>query len=186
MRRPRCAIGTSPRRITWKGGATCGRSTAPRRSCSLSSCRSIVGARRTRSSASLPPGRGARRMTRCAITGRRSRRPPGQDFEKFWRRSVHNGLIEGTALPPKTVKASGAIPPGSRAAPGQGRARDPFRAGSRRLRRTLREQRLAAGAAQAADEAHVGQRGHDRAGRRPSAWASRTRTSSKSATATGR
>jgi MoCo/4Fe-4S cofactor protein with predicted Tat translocation signal len=39
----------------------------------------------------------------------------GQDFEKFWRRSVHNGLIEGTALPPRTPKASGTIPPASAA-----------------------------------------------------------------------
>jgi MoCo/4Fe-4S cofactor protein with predicted Tat translocation signal len=44
----------------------------------------------------------------------------GQDFEKFWRRSVHNGLIEGTALPPKTVKASGTIPPTAAPPPGKG------------------------------------------------------------------
>ena len=54
----------------------------------------------------------------------------GQDFEKFWRRSVHNGLIEGTALPPKTVKAAGADSAACRRRP---RAR----AGSRStLRRT--------------------------------------------------
>ena len=35
----------------------------------------------------------------------------GQAFDKFWRRSVHDGLIAGTALPPKTVKAAGSIPP---------------------------------------------------------------------------
>ena len=35
----------------------------------------------------------------------------GQVFDKFWRRSVHDGLIAGTALPPKTVKAAGSIPP---------------------------------------------------------------------------
>jgi len=35
----------------------------------------------------------------------------GQDFEKFWRKSVHDGVIAGTALPPKAVKAKGAVPP---------------------------------------------------------------------------
>ncbi|HVZ17717.1 MAG TPA: 4Fe-4S dicluster domain-containing protein, partial [Terriglobales bacterium] len=28
----------------------------------------------------------------------------GADFEQFWRRSVHNGFVEGTELPPKNVK----------------------------------------------------------------------------------
>jgi molybdopterin-containing oxidoreductase family iron-sulfur binding subunit len=35
----------------------------------------------------------------------------GQNFDKFWRQSVHNGLIAGTALPAKAVQATGAIPP---------------------------------------------------------------------------
>jgi molybdopterin-containing oxidoreductase family iron-sulfur binding subunit len=35
----------------------------------------------------------------------------GQDFEKAWRRAVHNGLIDGTAFTPKTVTASTALPP---------------------------------------------------------------------------
>jgi MoCo/4Fe-4S cofactor protein with predicted Tat translocation signal len=34
----------------------------------------------------------------------------GDDFEKFWRRSVHNGVIAGTALPAKTVNAGRAVP----------------------------------------------------------------------------
>jgi molybdopterin-containing oxidoreductase family iron-sulfur binding subunit len=44
----------------------------------------------------------------------------GQDFEKFWRRSVHNGVIERTALPSKTVKAAGAVPPASEPAQARG------------------------------------------------------------------
>ena len=35
------------------------------------------------------------------------RQSRGKDFESFWRKSLHDGIIEGTALPAKTVKVSG-------------------------------------------------------------------------------
>ncbi len=44
----------------------------------------------------------------------------GQDFEKFWRKSVHDGVIAGTALPAKTVTASGAVPAAGEQTPGGG------------------------------------------------------------------
>jgi len=31
-------------------------------------------------------------------------RRPGEDFEAFWERSLHDGVVENTALPPKNVK----------------------------------------------------------------------------------
>jgi len=34
----------------------------------------------------------------------------GADFEAFWRKSLHDGWIEGTALPPKSVTAKSAVP----------------------------------------------------------------------------
>jgi MoCo/4Fe-4S cofactor protein with predicted Tat translocation signal len=34
----------------------------------------------------------------------------GQDFEKFWRRCLHDGVVPGTALPPKAVTPSAALP----------------------------------------------------------------------------
>jgi molybdopterin-containing oxidoreductase family iron-sulfur binding subunit len=38
----------------------------------------------------------------------------GADFEAWWRRSIHDGLIADSALPPKTLSAkAGAIPPSS-------------------------------------------------------------------------
>jgi molybdopterin-containing oxidoreductase family iron-sulfur binding subunit len=44
----------------------------------------------------------------------------GQDFEKFWRKSVHDGLVAGTALPPKAVSVTGTIPAASAPAAGAG------------------------------------------------------------------
>jgi molybdopterin-containing oxidoreductase family iron-sulfur binding subunit len=35
------------------------------------------------------------------------RQSRGKDFESFWRKSLHDGVIEGTAFPAKTLKVSG-------------------------------------------------------------------------------
>jgi molybdopterin-containing oxidoreductase family iron-sulfur binding subunit len=51
----------------------------------------------------------------------------GQDFEKFWRRSVHDGVIAGTALPPRTVNATGTLPPASEAPQTRGTSSTPGR-----------------------------------------------------------
>ena len=34
----------------------------------------------------------------------------GHDFEKFWRKSVHDGVVAGTAFPPRSVSVTGSIP----------------------------------------------------------------------------
>ncbi len=44
----------------------------------------------------------------------------GQDFEKFWRRSLHDGVIAGTALPARSVTQVAVPPPSSADAPGRG------------------------------------------------------------------
>ena len=105
-------------------------------------------------------------------------------------RALHDGVVAGTALPPRPSRSA---PTGSRArrrrttpARGGRRARDRLPPRSRRLRRPLRQQRLAAGAAEAAHQAHLGQRGAASARRRPSGSGSRTRTSSSSRSAAAR
>ena len=81
----------------------------------------------------------------------------GADFEQFWRKSLHDGWIEGTAFAPKSFTAkSSAMPSEAKAADDQRhRAQHPPR--SHHLRRTILQQRLAAGIAQADDQAHLGQ-----------------------------
>ncbi len=88
---------------------------------------------------------------------------PGADFEAAWRKAVHDGVVEGTAFAEKSV-AVRAPAPAAAAAPGaRRRAHGPVPAGPDRLGRRLRQQRLAAGALQAPDEADLGQRRADRA-----------------------
>jgi molybdopterin-containing oxidoreductase family iron-sulfur binding subunit len=50
------------------------------------------------------------------------RQKPGEDFEKFWRKSVHDGLIANTALPAKqvTLRASVVTDHGQRTTDGSG------------------------------------------------------------------
>ena len=123
----------------------------------------------------------AARCTRCSRSStKRPERTPYDTVRDFWRtqpqaagqptsrssggKSVHDGLIAGTALPaeggdrdrqPRTGR--------SRRASTARRPRDPVRRRPDGARRALREQRLAAGAAEAAHEAHLGQRGDARA-----------------------
>ena len=85
------------------------------------------------------------------------------DFDKFWRRSLHDGVVAGTAFEPRNLKTA-------RGAGGAGTAPARVPAGKRRpahrslpprphdRRRRARQQRLAAGVAEAADQAHVGER----------------------------
>ena len=98
------------------------------------------------------------------------------DFEKPWRKWLHDGFIEGSA----------AIREHCDRGAGRGDADRPGGARHRRhrgelpprsddLRRPLREQRLAAGIAEADDEADVGQRGAHRAGDGRSARARKRR-----------
>jgi MoCo/4Fe-4S cofactor protein with predicted Tat translocation signal len=44
----------------------------------------------------------------------------GQDFEKFWRKSVHDGVIPGTALPPRALGAPQVPAATATQAPGRG------------------------------------------------------------------
>jgi molybdopterin-containing oxidoreductase family iron-sulfur binding subunit len=41
---------------------------------------------------------------------------PKQDFERWWRRTLHDGLLEGSALPPRAVTPSPKFPPPAAAA----------------------------------------------------------------------
>ncbi len=81
----------------------------------------------------------------------------GADFEDFWRKSLHDGWVEGTTYAPKSVSAKGAPPPSATdSRPEFSRSQFPPR--SLHLRRAIRQQRLAAGTAEADDQAHLGQR----------------------------
>ena len=93
------------------------------------------------------------------------------------RKWLHDGLIAGTRGMPATADAGGAgCGDAHRGQHAGGRHRDQFPPRPDDLRRALREQRLAAGTAQADVEADVGQRGAHRAGHRASARACRTAT----------
>ena len=79
-------------------------------------------------------------------------------FDAFFRKSLHDGFVEGSALPARALKPArtSRLRPASGRRRGRPRGRLPAR--SRHLRRPLREQRLAAGGSEAPHEAHVGQR----------------------------
>ena len=77
-----------------------------------------------------------------------------EDFEAFWRTSLHDGIVPGTALPvrtltPRTVSRS-------RDAIGGLRLRSPVPPGPHDPRWALRQQPVSSGAAQARYEAHLG------------------------------
>ena len=115
---------------------------------------------------------------------------PG-DFDGNWERWLADGIVPDTgaagrgrrwpSTAPRWRRRSTPLLPRAQAGAG---AR--LRRRLQGLRRPLREQRLAAGAAGPDHQADLGQRGHDRARRRPRRWASRPATSSRSATATAR
>ena len=94
----------------------------------------------------------------------------GQDFEKFWRRVGPRRRDCRYGVAAEDGEGIGRRPAAVTGAREEGRARNPLRAGRGGLRRALRERRLAAGVAEAADEAHVGQRRHDRAVDCRAAW----------------
>ena len=124
-----------------------------------------------------------RRLPRCAAAGApaatpalpalapiaAAQMPALSPFDREWRRWLHDGLVPDTAFAPKQVTPQAA--PAAAAAAGRVGPRSRVPARPRGLRRPLREQRLAAGAAEVADQAHVGQRRADRArhGRAPRA-----------------
>ena len=85
---------------------------------------------------------------------------PGEgDFDKRWNRALHDGVVAGTAFAPRPVKV--AAGGGWLQAPQpqqRGRPRDPVPHRPVRLRRPLRQPRLAAGAAEAAQQDHLGER----------------------------
>ena len=88
----------------------------------------------------------------------------GQDFEKFWRKCLHDGVVAGTAatrIRGDSHRHRAAAATGPREGE---RSRDRLCARHGGLRRALRQRRLADGVAAAADEADVGQRRHPVAG----------------------
>ena len=112
------------------------------------------------------PARSQRLRPGHAVLAGAARSLPAQVFEKVWRKAVHDGVIAGSAPTPKAVGAPRRCrrrrPPSDAGAA----TRWSFAPDPTILRRPLRQQRLAAGTAQAADEAHVGQRRADGAGDR--------------------
>ena len=80
------------------------------------------------------------------------------DFDTRWNRALHDGVVLGTRLSREGREDPRGLDPGARGRRGgRPRGRVPSRPG--RLRRTLREPRLAAGAAEAAHQGHLGQPG---------------------------
>ncbi len=95
---------------------------------------------------------------------RRQPRQPRPPSITNWRRWLHDGVMPNTAFAPKTVTVQASAIAGVTASP-RGQGLDVvFLPDPERLRRPLCQQRLAAGAAQVADEADVGQRGADQPG----------------------
>ena len=76
------------------------------------------------------------------------------DFEVVWRKALHDGLMPDSALPVKMPTWKGGIPAAPSVATAWVGPRFPAR--PRRLGRPLCQQRLAAGVAQAAHQAHLG------------------------------
>ncbi len=100
----------------------------------------------------------SRRTISCTIIGRR-KRPTKPHFDAFWEKTLRDGVVAGTAFPPKQVSLKpgiGAEPP---AAPAQG-LEIVFRPDPTIYDGRFCKQRLAAGIAQASDQAHLGRRGH--------------------------
>ena len=88
-----------------------------------------------------------------------AQRPNVARFDAFWEKTLRDGVVADTAFPPKQVSLKpgiGAERSGRRCAG----PRNCFSSRSHHLGRPLCKQRLAAGIAQAADQAHLGLRGH--------------------------
>ena len=77
------------------------------------------------------------------------------DFDMFWRKSLHNGWVEGTALPPKQVLLQPGEFPESSGAPDNSIEIN-FRRDPSILRRPILQQWLAAGTPQAHDQDDLG------------------------------
>ena len=69
----------------------------------------------------------------------------GADFEQFWRKSLHDGWIEGTTFAPKAVALRPTNVPTSQCSRSRQRHRAQHPPRSHHLRRTILQQRLAAG-----------------------------------------
>lgn len=121
--------------------------------------------------ASLVPSGGRTDYEAVRATWRASweQRKIGDNFEAFWREAVHNGVVEGTAAKPIEVSLQEGWTKraGSVAQEGRGeRLGTRLPAGPHGLRRSVCRKRLAPGVAQAADRAHLGQRGDPQPGDR--------------------
>ena len=92
-------------------------------------------------------------------------------FEEFWERSLHDGLMANTALPAISAQPRADFATEATSAPGGQPARPRNRLPSRShdARRALREQRMAAGDAEAGNANHLGQRRDDESGDRVAA-----------------
>ena len=125
-----------------------------------------VGARGARALFSAQPERtGLRR--RQASTGRRSRRPRASTSRSSGAARCTTASIAGTAPPREDASARRGAAPAAAAGDAGARLEDRLPRRPDDLRRPLREQRLAAGAAEAAHEADVGQRRARSRRRRP-------------------
>ena len=116
------------------------------------------------------------RATRSSATPGRATKPEADDFEAFWRTAVHDGVVAGTAAGPGRSRSRPTL-----AALAAGRRDPPSRVAGDRLParpdglgRPVRQQRLAPGAAQAVDQADLGQRRADQPEDRRAARADRT------------
>ena len=92
-------------------------------------------------------GEGSEQKAYEIVKGYWQSQPGEGDFEKRWNRALHDGVVAGTAFPTAAREGRGGrLGAGPEAAGGR-RARDRVPARPERLRRPLREPRLAAGAA---------------------------------------
>ena len=156
-----------------------------------------------------PTNRRLRATRLSGLTGARTGRLKGErgceplisgDFDEFWQTAVHDGVMaesnkdfqhevgrakERLGGAPQAGEAANAPDSGT----GKRQLRDRLPARPDDLRRPLRQQRLAAGAAQADHEAHLGQRRPHEPGNRARAWAlgwAATRTAASTAAITCR
>ena len=78
------------------------------------------------------------------------------EFESFWRRTVHDGVMANTALPARTVAPAGSIAAFAAAPAAASGIEISFRPDPTVLRRSVQQQRMAAGAPEATHAPDMG------------------------------